>query len=119
MDSRGRHAINNFRDDSRQDARERDQRRYYDRDYRNYHRWDYREDARYRSWGLKGMELIVPSTNSTKRSRELIGSIATNIRIVTIAGNSRGLPVPNDSRDSLPFTTIPASSSVSALRQLA
>jgi hypothetical protein len=32
----GLQAGNNFRDDSRQDARERDQRRYYDRDYRDY-----------------------------------------------------------------------------------
>ena len=38
--------------------------------------------------GLKGMKLIVPSTNSTERSREHTGSIATNIRIVTIAASS-------------------------------
>jgi hypothetical protein len=37
---------------------------------------------------LKGMKLIVPSTNSTERSREHTGSIATNIRIVTIAASS-------------------------------
>jgi hypothetical protein len=38
--------------------------------------------------GLKGMKLIVPSTNSTERSRVHTGSIATNIRIVTIAASS-------------------------------
>jgi hypothetical protein len=46
----GLQAGNSFRDDSRQDARERE-RRYYDRDYRDYHRWDNREDRRHRSWG--------------------------------------------------------------------
>jgi hypothetical protein len=45
----GLQAGNKFRDDSRQDARERSERRYYDRDYRDYHRWDSREDGRYRS----------------------------------------------------------------------
>jgi hypothetical protein len=39
--------------------------------------------------GLKGMKFIAPSTNSTGRSREHTGSIATNIRIVTIAADSR------------------------------
>ena len=56
----GLQAGNNFRDDSRQDVRERDQRRYYDRDYRDYHRWDYREDARYRSWGTERHEAYRP-----------------------------------------------------------
>jgi hypothetical protein len=37
---------------------------------------------------LKGMKLIVPSTNSTESNREPIGSIATNTRIVTIAASS-------------------------------
>jgi hypothetical protein len=36
------------------------------------------------------MKLIVPSTNSTESNREHTGSIATNIRIVTIAAD---LPV--------------------------
>jgi hypothetical protein len=50
----GLQAGNNFRDDHRQDARERNernQRRYYDRDHRDYHQWDDREDGRYRHWG--------------------------------------------------------------------
>jgi hypothetical protein len=38
---------------------------------------------------LKGMRLIVPSTNSTERSRGHTGGIATNIRIVTIAASSQ------------------------------
>jgi hypothetical protein len=38
--------------------------------------------------GLKGMKLIVPSTNSTERTRGHTGNIATNIRIVTIAASS-------------------------------
>ena len=38
--------------------------------------------------GLTGMRLIVPSTNFTERNREHIGSIATNIQMVTIAANS-------------------------------
>jgi hypothetical protein len=36
----------------------------------------------------KGMRLIVPSTRCGVRSRERTGSIATNIRIVTIAASS-------------------------------
>lgn len=38
--------------------------------------------------GLKGMRLIVPSTNFAERNREHTGSIATNIQMVTIAANS-------------------------------
>jgi hypothetical protein len=38
--------------------------------------------------GLKGMKLIMPSTNSTERNREHTGSIATNIPIVMIAASS-------------------------------
>ena len=53
----GLQAGNNFRDDSRQDARER---RYYDRDYRDYHRWDNREDGRYRRWGTERHEVYRP-----------------------------------------------------------
>jgi hypothetical protein len=56
-------ASTNFRDDSRQDARERNQRhqrRYYDRDYRDYHRWNDREDRRYRSWGVERHEADRP-----------------------------------------------------------
>jgi hypothetical protein len=86
----GIQASNNFRDDSRQDARERNernQRRYYDRDHRDYHRWDGREDGRYRHWGRKDTRLIAPSTRYGARSREHTGSIATNIRIVTIAAS--------------------------------
>ena len=59
----GLQASNNFRDDSRQDARERNernQRRYYDRGYRDYHRWDNREDGRYRSWGTDRHEAYRP-----------------------------------------------------------
>ena len=59
----GIQAGNNFRDDSRQDARERNernQRRYYDRGYRDYHRWDNREDVRYRSWGTERHEAYRP-----------------------------------------------------------
>ena len=56
----GLQAGNNFRDDSRQDARERNERRYYDRDYRDYHRWDSREDGRYRSWGTERHEAYRP-----------------------------------------------------------
>ena len=59
----GIQAGSNFRDDSRQDARERnerDQRRYYDRDYRDYHRWDNREDGRYRSRGTERHEAYRP-----------------------------------------------------------
>ena len=51
----GLQSSNNFRDDSRQDARERE-RRYYDRDYRDYHRWNNYEDRRYRSWGTERHE---------------------------------------------------------------
>jgi hypothetical protein len=40
---------------------------------------------------LKGMKLIVPSKNSTERSRGHTGSIATNIRIVTIADGAPAL----------------------------
>ena len=62
----GIQAGNNFRDDSRQDARERNernQRRYYDRHYKDYHRWDNREDGRYRSWGsLSSLLQTAPST---------------------------------------------------------
>ena len=56
----GLQAGNNFRDDSRQDARERNERRYYDRDYRDYHRWDNREDGRYRYWGTERHEVYRP-----------------------------------------------------------
>jgi len=56
-------AGNNFRDDRRKDARERNernQRRYYDRDHRDYHRWDDREDGRYRHWGEERHEAYRP-----------------------------------------------------------
>jgi hypothetical protein len=59
----GIQASNNFRDDSRQDARERNernQRRYYDRDHRDYHQWDGREDGRYRHWGEERHEAYRP-----------------------------------------------------------
>ena len=97
----GIQAGNNFRDDSRQDARERNERnerRYYDRGYRDYHRWDSREDGRYRSWGTERHEAYRPSTTSIERSREHPGSIATNIRIVTIAVNSPVLSLHDNSR---------------------
>src|SRR5580704_16684393 len=53
---------NNFREDSREDAREQNERerRYYDRDYKDYHRWDNREDGRYRSWGTERHEVYRP-----------------------------------------------------------
>jgi hypothetical protein len=59
----GLQAFDKFQDDSRQDARERnegDQRRYYDRDYRDYHRWNNNEDGRYRSWGTERHEAYRP-----------------------------------------------------------
>lgn len=59
----GLHAGNKFRDDSRQDAQERnerDQRRYYDRQYGDYHQWNDREDSRYRSWGSERHEVYRP-----------------------------------------------------------
>jgi hypothetical protein len=59
----GIQAGNNFLDDRRQDARERnerDQRRYYDRDHRDYHQWNDREDGRYRRWGSERHEAYRP-----------------------------------------------------------
>jgi hypothetical protein len=59
----GIQAGNNFQDDRRQDARERNernQRRYYDRDHRDYHQWDDREDSRYRHWGAERHEAYRP-----------------------------------------------------------
>jgi hypothetical protein len=59
----GIQAGNNFQDDRRQDARERNernQRRYYDRDHRDYHQWDDREDGRYRHWGEERHEAYRP-----------------------------------------------------------
>jgi hypothetical protein len=59
----GLQASSNFRDDSRQDARERSERnyrRYYDRDHRDYHRWDNGEDGRYRHWGQERHEAYRP-----------------------------------------------------------
>jgi hypothetical protein len=59
----GIQASNHFRDDRRQDARERNernQRRYYDRDHRDYHQWDDREDGRYRHWGEERHEAYRP-----------------------------------------------------------
>jgi hypothetical protein len=59
----GIQASNNFRDDRRQDARERNernQRRYYDRDHRDYHQWNDREDGRYRHWGEERHEAYRP-----------------------------------------------------------
>ena len=77
---------NNFRDDSRQDARERnEERRYYDRDYKDYHRWDNREDGRYRSWGTERHEAYRPFYKLIESSREHTGSFVTNIRMVTTA----------------------------------
>ena len=51
---------------------------------------------------LKGTKPIVPSTNSTGRSREHTGSIATNIRIVTIAASS---PVLSSDAKTVPLTS--------------
>jgi hypothetical protein len=59
----GVQASNKFRDDDRQEARdrnERDQRRYYDRDRRDYHQWNDREDGRYRIWGTERHEAYRP-----------------------------------------------------------
>jgi hypothetical protein len=64
--------------------------------------------------GLKGMKLIVPSTNFTERSREHTGSIATNIPMVTIAANSSVLSLRRDGRPLYGYPgTVP---SVSAFR---
>src|ERR1700719_1976664 len=49
--------------------------------------------------GLKDMKLIVPSTSSTERSREHIGSIVTNIQIETIAANTPVLSPRDNSQD--------------------
>jgi len=57
--------------------------------------------------GLKGMKFIAPSTNCTERSREHTGSIATNIRIVTIAADSPVLSLPDNLRDGRPLYDYP------------
>jgi hypothetical protein len=57
--------------------------------------------------GLKGMKLIVPSTNFTGRSREHTGSFATNIRMVTIAANSPVLSLRDNFRDGRPLYDYP------------
>ena len=68
----GLQAGNSFQDDSRQDARERnerDQHRYYDRDYKDYHRWNNNEDARYRSWGTERHEAYRPFYRLHRKQR--------------------------------------------------
>ena len=67
--------------------------------------------------GVKGMKLIVPSTSSTERSREHIGSIVTNIQIETIAANTPVLSPRDNSQDGRSLYDHPARHvpSVSAL----
>jgi hypothetical protein len=58
--------------------------------------------------GLKGMKRIVPSTDSTESNREHTGSIATNIRIVTIVADVPVLfPRRDNSRDGRPLYDYP------------
>jgi hypothetical protein len=66
--------------------------------------------------GLKDMTFIVPSTNSTGRSREHTGDIATNIRIATIDANSSALSLRDNSRDGRSYDYPGAVPSVSAPR---
>src|ERR1700693_5432517 len=58
--------------------------------------------------GLKGMKLIVPSTNFTESSREHTGSFATNIRMVTIDANSSVFHYAITPGMAAHFTAIPA-----------